>query len=182
MRRGSDGMRKKSATKINSACGFGERKYAVQRREFILLRAARVQLLHIADEKHLERRHQRRRLRPIQRFEDRSFPKDPGRRGKNPSAPAAQIPSERPPAALQQKVSSPASTYPGFSCPFPAAAASISATKRPTAAKARAPARAAQRANPQAAQPMNASFIWLQNTLPGAPGPVQKSDTRAEVA
>ena len=43
---------------------------AVQRRELVLLCAARVELAHIAHKDHLERRHQRRRLRAIQHFKD----------------------------------------------------------------------------------------------------------------
>ena len=49
----------------------GRAEIAVQRRKFVFLGAARVKLAHVAHKNHLERRHQRRRLRAVQHFEDR---------------------------------------------------------------------------------------------------------------
>ena len=49
----------------------GRAEIAIQRRELVLLGAARVKLAHVAHKDHLERRHQRRRLRAVQHFEDR---------------------------------------------------------------------------------------------------------------
>ena len=49
---------------------IGRFEITVQRREFFLLGAARVELPHVAHEDHLERSHQRGRLRAVQHFED----------------------------------------------------------------------------------------------------------------
>ena len=55
----------------SSACGFRRLEVAIERGEFFLFCAARVELADAADENHLERRHQRWCLRAVQNFEDR---------------------------------------------------------------------------------------------------------------
>ncbi len=52
---------------------IGRAEIAVERGKLFLLCAARVELAHVAHKDHLERRHQRRRLRAVEHFKDRGF-------------------------------------------------------------------------------------------------------------
>ena len=51
-------------------CGIGAAEVSVDGRELFLLAAAAVERLEIADKDDLERHHQRRRLREVERVED----------------------------------------------------------------------------------------------------------------
>ena len=65
------GNAQKVGNKQQQRLRIGRPEIAIQRRKLILLCAARVKLPHVAHKNHLERRHQRGRLRAVQHFKDR---------------------------------------------------------------------------------------------------------------
>ncbi len=70
MRRASDGDAQKIGNEHQQRLRVGRAEVAVERGELVLFCAAGVEIAHVAHKDHLERRHERGRLRAVEDFED----------------------------------------------------------------------------------------------------------------
>ena len=146
----------------------GRLEIAVQRGKLVFLGAASVKLLHIADEDHLKRRHQRRSLRAVQHLEYRGRGKFEIRKTKIPQIRLYKCLENGRAAAVQKKCLVAGQHVAGLERPFTGSRGLDLRHKAAGRGESSAPARAAHCLDPRF---INAKSMRLQNTPPAAPRP-----------